>query len=180
VTKGVQKQSVHLENWSDLSKIKIDADLIEKMKQVRAVVTSALELRQKAGIKVRQPLGRLTITEKFSPELLSIIADEVNVKEVKVGEGLQLDTEISDELKSEGLAREIIRAIQDVRKKENLNPTDVVSLTVCADEFLKNILGKNQKNILSAVLATKIFYSAEKQKHNADIDGHPLSVSAAK
>jgi isoleucyl-tRNA synthetase len=173
-------ESVHLENWPDMSKIKFDAELIEKMKRVRATVTSALELRQKTGIKVRQPLAKLTIAENFSPELLSIIADEVNVKEIKTGESLQLDTEISDELKAEGMAREIIRAVQDVRKKENLNPTDIVSLSVCTDDFLKNILEQNQKNILSVTLATKIFYSTEKQKHTTDIDGHPLSVSVAR
>jgi len=173
-------ESVHLENWPDMSKIKIDGDLTEKMKQVRDVVTSALELRQKAGIKVRQPLAGLTITEKFSPEMLSIIADEVNVKEVKTGESLKLDTEISESLRAEGLAREIIRAIQDVRKKENLNPTDVVSLCVSTDEYLKNVLEQSRNNILSVTLTKNISYSAEKQTHAADIDGHPLSISVTR
>jgi isoleucyl-tRNA synthetase len=170
-------ESVHLEDWPDVSKIKFDADLIEKMKQVRSVVTSALELRQKAGIKVRQPLATLSITEKFSPELLSIIADEVNIKEVKVGAEILLDTNITEELKVEGLSREIIRAIQDVRKKENLNPTETVSLVVSTDDYLKNILQSNQKIISFAVLAKNISYSDALQTHTADIDGHGFSVS---
>jgi isoleucyl-tRNA synthetase len=173
-------ESVHLESWPNMSKMKINTELIEQMKQARSVVTSALELRQKAGIKVRQPLANLTITGNFSADLLSIIADEVNVKEIKTGESLQLDTEITNELKSEGLAREIIRAIQDVRKKENLSPTDVVSLVVSVDSHLKNILDTNKKNILSVTLVKDISYSTEKQTHTAEIDGHTFSLSIPK
>ncbi len=177
-------ESVHLENWSDMSKIKSDAELIEKMIYVRSVVTSALELRQKAGIKVRQPLSSLKIKNqksKLEDEFVDLIKDEINVKEIifdkNLAMDLELDTDLTKELKEEGLSREIIRAIQDVRKKEKLNPNKLVSLRISTDDFLKNILESSKKTILSAVLAKEISYSAENQIHNVDIENHQLSVS---
>src|SRR3989338_7138096 len=109
---------------------KIDSQIIQDMQKVREVVTQALELRQKAGHKVRQPLPSLTISQNFSQDLLDIIADEVNVKEVKVSEGseIKLDTTLTDELKNEGIARDIIRAIQDARKTENLSPGEKIKI----------------------------------------------------
>jgi isoleucyl-tRNA synthetase len=144
VTEGLQKESVHLENWPEALKDGADIKLLEEMKKAREVVTGALELRQKAGIKVRQPLNKLKVKSgKLSSELLDIIKDEINVKEVvvdeKMSEDIELDTNMTEELKAEGLAREIIRAIQDARKKENLNPNDKVLLKVSTDEYLKKI-----------------------------------------
>jgi isoleucyl-tRNA synthetase len=177
-------ESVHLSDWPDLSKIAFDPDLIEKMKTTREVVTAALELRQKSGIKVRQPLQKLKVKSyKLESEYEELIKDEVNVKEIVVDEKIEgeieLDTVITDELKTEGLAREIIRAIQDARKKENLSPSDTVSLTVSTDEYLKNILESDKKNILSVTMIKDISYTDEKQTHSVEIDSHPFSVAVS-
>jgi isoleucyl-tRNA synthetase len=177
-------ESVHLSDWPDLSKIAFDPDLIEKMKTTREVVTAALELRQKSGIKVRQPLQKLKVKSyKLESEYEELIKDEVNVKEIVVDEKIEgeieLDTVITDELKTEGLAREIIRAIQDARKKENLSPSDTVSLTVSTDEYLKNILESDKKNILSVTMVKEIFYLSEKQIHETNIDEHSFSITVS-
>jgi isoleucyl-tRNA synthetase len=116
-------------------------------------------------------------------EYEELIKDEVNVKEIVVDEKIEgeieLDTVITDELKTEGLAREIIRAIQDARKKENLSPSDTVSLTVSTDEYLKNILESDKKNILSVTMIKDISYTDEKQTHSVEIDSHPFSVAVS-
>jgi isoleucyl-tRNA synthetase len=112
------------------------------MQKVRDIVTQALEARSKANIKVRQPLSSLIIKENISSELCAIIADEVNVKEVSINteqtEDVVLDTHITQELKEEGIARDIIRAIQDARKKENLIPSQTITLSISGikTEFL--------------------------------------------
>lgn len=129
--------SVHLESWPEVQKgffariFGSKSTVLDEMREVRATVTKALEARDKAKIKVRQPLTRLEIGSPISKELREIIRDEINVKEVlpakdlKAGE-VRLDTEITPELAREGLVREIIRMGQDERKKQKLQPGDHV------------------------------------------------------
>src|SRR5262249_29619726 len=102
--------------------------LLEAMGVARSIVTSALEEREKAGIKIRQPLSRLSIPENSTlpEELFSILADELNVKRVvKHGETVALDTAITEDLRQEGVLREVRRALQGARKTANLKPSDL-------------------------------------------------------
>lgn len=141
--------SVHLSHWplpqggvfsSLLSAVGLaqgDGALIADMHEVRAVVSLALEARQREGIKVRQPLQLLTIKSpqlEGKDELLQIIAEEVNVKKVVVDQALTepviLDTVITDQLRLEGELRDLIREVQDLRKAAGLNPKDVALLVV--------------------------------------------------
>ena len=171
-----EKESVHLDNWPEPTEF--DAGVLEQMQKVREIVTKSLELRQKAGHKVRQPLASLSIPENFSAELLEIIADEVNVKEVKISEGeIELDTILTDELKKEGIARDIIRGIQDARKKENLNPSEKIKLVVYTSESKKSIIESKKNMIQLPTQVTEISYASNKQEHSIIVDGEEVSVS---
>lgn len=121
-------ESVHMESWGN--GVVADRELLHAMDIARQVVTQALEARTKAGLKVRQPLASLTIPHALSDDIRSIIADEVNVKHVVVGQEMKLDTVLTQELLEEGSVRELIRAVQDLRKKKNLSPQDKVVLLV--------------------------------------------------
>ena len=82
-------KSVHLQNWPDASKLDYDEELANAMDQVRAVSSVALGLRKTNGLRVRLPLSKLTVvTSKAAKlsEFSSIIADELNVKEVELVE----------------------------------------------------------------------------------------------
>jgi len=136
--------SVHLDSWPDFKEKgarSSERGVLESMKLVREIVEKGLSLRNGANIKVRQPLASFTL-EKSNTELgseyLAIIADELNVKEVKVGEKYDLDTEITPELKAEGVMRDIVRSIQDTRKKENWQTVDKGKLLLA--ERLKDTL----------------------------------------
>ncbi|MFA5777528.1 MAG: isoleucine--tRNA ligase [Parcubacteria group bacterium] len=115
------EESVHLAEFPKADKILIDSKLNEDMRIVRDIVTKGLELRAKAGIKVRQPLNELRImNHELRKDLFEIIKEEVNVKNVVVVENVEnveLDIEITEDLKLEGQAREIIRHIQEMRKE---------------------------------------------------------------
>jgi len=177
---GGEKESVHLEEWPIIKKV--DSQIIQDMQKVREVVTQALELRQKAGHKVRQPLISLAISQNFSQDLLDIIADEVNVKEVKVSAGseIKLDTTLTDELKNEGIARDIIRGIQDARKTENLSPSEKIKLVVSTEEVIKSIILSFETMIKSPTQVVEITFSLDKQMHIVKLDEGETTVSIVK
>ncbi len=144
-----EPMSVHLCDWPKQKKV--DVDVLDRMSEVRRVVSQALENRNDVGIKVRQPLSQLKVKSeklKGGDEYINLIKDEVNVKEVEFVQGLdnevELDTEITPELQKEGYKREFIRAIQELRKQKGLEPTDRAVLIVKTDkdgeEFLNGVI----------------------------------------
>ncbi len=151
---GEDQESVHLCGWEEGGKI--DKEVLEKMEEVRRIVSLALEKRMTANIKVRQPLASLKVKSeklKGKEEYLDLIKDEVNVKKVTVDEKLngevELDTEITESLKKEGIVREIIRAVQDLRKEASLTPDQqiilVVETEVQGEEFIKSNIEEIKK-----------------------------------
>jgi len=115
-------ESVHLVDFPAADESLIDESLNEKMESTRNIITEALQLRAKNSIKVRQPLSELIITNyEMQEDFMEIMKEEVNVKNViiKIGseKKVELNTEITPELKLEGQAREIIRFIQEMRKE---------------------------------------------------------------
>lgn len=132
-----KEESVHLLDWPGV--FDVDNEILEEMARVREIITEGLALRmQKTDtedqIKVRQPLSKLEYPgEELSEDYEKIIAEEVNVKVVQKGEKVLLDKTLTDELKKEGFARELIRVIQAARKKAGLNVDDRIRLSVSVD-----------------------------------------------
>ena len=152
-------ESVHLADWP--KKEKADKDIIEDMEKVRKIVSLGLEARQKAGIKVRQPLSKIEIKDfNLDERYFSLIKDELNVKELvenkEIETEVKLDTEINSELKLEGDYRELVRGIQDMRKKAGLTPSDVIAITIETDEAGKNLIQKFEDDMKKTIMAGKI------------------------
>jgi isoleucyl-tRNA synthetase len=148
-------KSVHLEGWAEVVEKSINEKLNKDMEKVREIVALALAERAKAKIKVRQPLGELKIKAgeiAKQKDLLDLIKEEINVKKIiyddKINGNVELNTEITPELKEEGVLREIVRNIQEMRKKSNLKPKDKISVIYSGDPYLEGILKKNEQAVL--------------------------------
>ncbi|MDP2945863.1 MAG: DUF5915 domain-containing protein, partial [bacterium] len=175
------KSSVHLADYPKAHIKLIDKKLEEQMNFTREIAARGLALRAEAGIKVRQPLASLQIRNPKSEirknkELLDLIKEEVNVKEITFGDEFKLDTKITEELQEEGIIRELARQIQEMRKDGGLISKDSIKLYFkINDAGLKDIVERWQKNLSSKVGAQKIeFVSAVKDgllidRHNKDI-----------
>ena len=162
LTDGVDgaSESVHLSLWPDT--VKSDSAILESMAQVRQVVNDGLAQRAEAGIKVRQPLASVEVTmpTKLDPQLLEIIAEELNVKAVTESQAGQmkvvLNTELTDELRAEGLARELIRHIQQGRKEAGLEVENHIMLSVSGPADLLKQLQTHTKLIAAETLADQL------------------------
>ena len=131
-------ESVHLTDWPEVGVV--DQKMLEQMGLVRELVTQGLAQRAVAKIKVRQPLADASVTvgAKLDDRLVGILADELNVRSVSqsVGEGISitLNTEITQELQSEGLARDVIRAVQNYRRELGLSAGDRIVLSLWSED----------------------------------------------
>jgi len=162
---GDMPESVHLCDWPAFDKKKIDNGLEEKMDEARAIVNLALAERKVKSIKVKQPLALLKVRGnklKIDKEssLLDLIKDEVNVKDIlfdkKINSEVELDTNITEELETEGILREMIRDVQAQRKIQNLVPQDKISVELYLSGKEKAIVEKNKETLLKEFRAVEI------------------------
>jgi len=186
--------SVHLCDYPVFDKKLINKKLEEKMEETRRIVNLALGERKRADIKVRQPLASLKIRNQISKikdekELLELIKEEINVKEIifdsAIKEEVELDTRITPELKEEGLVREIIRQIQEMRKRSGLTPRDKILIYYSGQAYFNEILEKNKKFLLAETRAKDIFFEKVlKEKltleEEIEIDGMKLWLGILK
>ena len=148
------KESVHLEVWPEFKTI-TDISVLEKMTQTRQVIEQGLALRNKAGIKVRQPLQSISVQKEIIENIYTeIIKDELNVKEVIEGLEISLDTNITEDLRVEGVVRDMIREIQSKRKELNLIPSDKISLTIKTKENISAYIDMIKSSVNSENIDT--------------------------
>lgn len=174
------KESVHLEDFPIANDDYIDASLAKQMEQTRKLVETALSLRAQCGIKVRQPLKSFTYSgDQLGPEFLEIIADEINVCEVKHGQKEELDLEITEELKAKGAAREIVRTIQELRKNSGFNVEDRIIVNYFTEsKILKKAFDSEIDLIKKEVLAKEVTTIDKSDlKEEAKIDGEIIYLS---
>lgn len=153
VYQGIEegRESVHLAMWPEGGVV--DEVLLVDMQKIREFASKGLEARERAGIKVRQPLALLKA--KALPqnvELLAVLGEELNVKEVSEDTTLEtdvwLDTELTDELKEEGMLRSLIRRVQEWRKEQGLTIVDRPSYTLVVVGEEKKVAEKYQQRIV--------------------------------
>lgn len=159
-------ESVHLSSWPSRKSADHDHGLIQDMGVVREIVEAGHKTRKEHQIKVRQILKSVHLTVPRAKQFThtkrvnayhSLIQAELNVQSVTlVYEDVPeitatYDTNLTDELKKEGELREMIRAVQQERKKLGLRPDEEIHLTLpdypkaVEDIIMKKVLAKSIK-----------------------------------
>jgi isoleucyl-tRNA synthetase len=268
-------ESIHLTNWPEIKAELVDDDLNAEMQLVMKLASIGHAARNKAAIKVRQPLSRVAFSTGSASESRvikkyeAVLSNELNVKEIAVlgsaGEAvtyalnplprqlgsrfqdkfpkvrkaiLELDanlsaakllaeesvfirvdseefeimpdevevradaksgltvaqdsaylaalsTELTDELISEGYAREFIRRVQDLRKEAGFEISDRIEVYFEAGDALTRAVNSNADYIKGEVLAvmldgTKMPDEVSTPEEELMIDGEVLKLGLKK
>lgn len=156
---AASNQSVHLQNWPKSNPDLIDANLEKQMDSVRNICQLIHGQRQKFNLKLRQPLAKATVDSalKLNPDLIAVIAEETNVKEVIFDHQTELlnvvlDTNLTPELIAEGEYRDLVRSIQVLRREAGLEINDQIKIFAPSwpksfeDQILKKTLSVSIEN----------------------------------
>lgn len=91
-----------------------------------------------------------------------------------------LDLEITEELKNEGMAREIVKRIQAYRKSSGFEITDHIHVVLSHDDNLQKAVEAYHDYICSQVLADKLEFGAPKSGEELDFEDFKISVDITK
>lgn len=187
-----KKDSVHLELWPKHAIRSLDKEILEVMSWARNLTSTVLAKRAAEGIKVRQPLAQLSVQGKkpsgrFVNEILETVRDEINVKEIvfdsALAEPFVLDTNITPELRTEGLLRELTRTIQELRQSAGYVPKDVVLIAISSVSDIEALIRAHEKTLStevgaqSMVVGTMDVFDAE---IDTKLDGKRLKIQIKK
>jgi isoleucyl-tRNA synthetase len=191
-------ESVHLAEWPESDTSAVDQGLMDDTRLVMRVASLARAARQKAQMKVRQPLASATAFVQTSAQkaALEALADQVveesNVKELRVkalaeefketytrpddllklvGEGhviaeddngyaVAVDRRITPALADEGLARELVHRIQNLRKSAGLEIEDRIVIHHSGSGRVRSVLASQSDYVRAETLADDIVEGA--------------------
>ncbi|MBI2578589.1 MAG: isoleucine--tRNA ligase [Candidatus Aenigmarchaeota archaeon] len=181
-----EKESVHTRDWPKYDSKYISAKAEKAMNIVKNLVEASNSQRHESNIKIRWPLAKLTVDSKENLKpFAEIIKNMCNVKAAVFantnngvpfdGGKLELDTLLTDELKKEALLREVVRKVQDMRKKSGLVVMDKIALKIEGAGELK----KWEKEIKNEVGAAKVVF-AKAEGEKLDFEGRKIGIEIKK
>ncbi|MEM0324496.1 MAG: isoleucine--tRNA ligase [Candidatus Aenigmatarchaeota archaeon] len=193
-------ESVHLENYPKPKKSFIKSEIENIVEVAKKIIQDILEARNKAKIKIRQPLKKVIIVYKKeeiknAKKAKRIISILTNIKKIEFKDSFEakedyeiIDTEnytvylykkIDKKLKEEGILREIIREIQEVRKKENLSIFEKINIAIdISNEEIKKLIEKHREIIENETNSILFFEKAS--KYELDLDGIKIFIEIKK
>lgn len=136
-----------------------------KIKEVAQAI-AALDSRQ---IKQLEISGEIVINGEFSLSKndVEIVSQEIEGYSVVVTDdfSVALDVKISEKLKHEGIAREFVNRIQNLRKEKQFLVTDKIIISVEKNEKTESAFQNNLNYICNETLAKKLIFSSSIENH---------------
>ena len=179
-------KSVHFCDYPKTDKKAIDAKLEEQFKLVSEMVESINSARQEAGLKLRWPLDEIFIsgngkTKDAVSSLNSILSSSANCEKITFSEKEPVDKNsvakefsegkvfvpksLSENAKLNAAFRELVRAIQDARKKNGFVVQERIKLEVFSENpAMKKHLQENAENLKNEVGASSVKIIETKEK----------------
>ncbi|MGH7903586.1 MAG: isoleucine--tRNA ligase [Candidatus Dormibacteraceae bacterium] len=169
------ERSVHLADFPVADPAARDGALERQMASARRAVEQGLAAREVARIKVRQPLARAELPgDPLEEGIAAIVREELNVKSLTFGAArVKLDTAISDDLRLEGIARELVRRIQDLRKRSGFNIVDRIHTfhEVAPDGHVQRALARFGDSVRAETLTLEL-----RRERPAELDGAAFEI----
>jgi isoleucyl-tRNA synthetase len=166
-----KNSSVHLQEYPKFNEEEVDLTLIKDMEQVREIISKGLYERDKAQIGLKWPLQKAIIYGKyldFEDELIEILKSQLNLKKIVLEDGeelkVELDIKSTPELEQEGYARELVRQVQEFRKKLGLNKKDFIELYIASSEGFNEIIRNKIEFIKARTNSKKVDFVTTLQK----------------
>ena len=158
--------SIHLQDYPDVSNINFDDELVKEMDLVKEICSVALFLRDKENLRVRLPLNQIKIIGNDIEDLKKykdIIADEVNVKNVVFESDIdKIATFVIEvELKKLGSKygeklRDIMKAVKENKwKKADDDKIEIANTILEKDEYSIKLKPKKESKNMQALSNNK-------------------------
>jgi isoleucyl-tRNA synthetase len=172
--------SVHLSDFPVADESKIDRQLSDDIHLAMKISSLGRAARSQAGIKVRQPLAKALVKLQSSKEGEALervkpqILEELNVKDVELaswqaelakpgyevvsegGYSVAIATEIPDELLAEGVAREVVRRLQTMRRSADFDIADHITTYYQGDDYIRQVMADFASYIRQETLSREL------------------------
>ena len=140
------------------------------------LVAGAIERGEEVGIQVDGKDHTLTSDD------INLVMEPLEgyQLEAEAGHAVALELDLDDELRREGLAREVVRAVQEARKQAGLEVSDRIALELGGDDELIEAAREHESYIAGETLATSVDYGADGAGERATIEGLELRIALSK
>ena len=149
--------------------------------QIQQMSQEDINAFEKAGTFTLQVEGQEAVIERADVEIISedipgwLVANEGRLT-------VALDITITDDLKKEGLARELVNRVQNLRKSSGFDITDKVNITVASSTEMNDAINDYKEYIANQVLANSIEIADEPiaDATTLDFEDFTLAVKVVK
>ncbi len=181
----VNVKSVEIGKMEGMTEIEVKINyrtLGPKLKSDMKKVTATLNSMSKEEIAERLKNGELVVEGyKLTEEDISIFEKPVEGVQAVEVEGLPivvyLDTNITDELKKEGLARELIRRIQTMRKDMNLDYDAKIKTYYKGDSLLESVMQDYREHIMKETQSIALKKGKGEYEKEWEIEKNKIKIS---
>jgi isoleucyl-tRNA synthetase len=130
-------------------------DLAKKIKSLSNIEIEKLETTSSLNFKVNETEVSISLEDV-----------EINYKDIEGlsvasgnGQTIALDLSLNEQLINEGIAREIVNRVQNIRKSEGLEVTDKIEINIKNSDNLEKAINDNLDYVIGETLAIKLYFS---------------------